>query len=97
MPLAVKPTSAVRRHSEGIGDEIGEDRAGPDVGKGVGQIFRRQRQRLVDAVATRGKHGRADRCLKVVDLVLNGAVAGNAVVDRIEPIGLDLKPAAFQT
>ena len=82
--------------SEGIGAKIGEDSAGRDVGKGVGKILRRHRQRLIDAVTARCEHGRGDRFLELIDLVRNGAVAGNAVVDRIESIGLDLQLVAVQ-
>ena len=76
--------------------EIGEDRAGGDIGIRVGKVLRNDRQRLVDAVAAGGEHGRGDGLLELFDLVGNGPVAGNGVVDRVKAIGLDLQFAAVQ-
>ena len=76
--------------------EVGEEGAGGDVGEGVGQVLRRHRQRLIDAVTARCEHGPGDRLLELVDLVGNGPVAGNGVVDRVEPVGLDRQLAAVQ-
>ena len=72
----------LRRLSEGVGDEVGEERAGGDVGERVGQVPRRDRQRLIDAVAARREHDPGDRLLEGVDLAGDGSVAGNGVVDR---------------
>ena len=69
--------------------EVGEERAGSDVGERVGQVLRRHCQRLIDAVAAGREHGLGDRLLELFDLVGNGPVAGNGVVDRVELVGLD--------
>ena len=76
--------------------EVGEEGAGGDVGERVGQVPRRHGQRLIDAVTARGEHGPGDSLLELVDLVGDGPVAGNGVVDRVEPVGLDRQLAAVQ-
>ena len=68
--------------SEHVGTEVGEDRAGGNIGVGVGQILRGDCQRLIDTVASGGKDSRGDPLLQFVDLGGNGPVSGNAVVDR---------------
>ena len=96
MPVGGEADVRFRGVSEGVGAEVGEERAGGDVGERVGQVPRRHRQRLIDAVAARREHGLGDRLLELVDLVGDGPVAGNGVVDRVEPVGLDRQLAAVQ-
>ena len=89
MPLAVNPISASVAFLKAVGDEIGEERAGGDVGERVGDIPRRHRQWLIDAVTARREYNLGDILFELVDLVGNGPVAGYGVVDRVEPVGLD--------
>ena len=72
--------------SEGVGAEVGEECAGSDVGERVGNVPRRHRQRLIDAVTARREHDLGDGLLELVDLVGDGPVAGNGVVDRDEAV-----------
>ena len=86
----------LRGFSEGVGDEIGEGGAGGDVRVRVGQVPRRHGQRLIDAVTAGREHDLGDRLLERVDLPGDGPVAGNGVVNRVEPVGLDCQLAAIQ-
>ena len=82
--------------SVGVGAEVGEERAGGNVGERVGQVTRCDGERLIDTVTARREHGPVDRLLELVDLVADGPVAGNTVVNRMEPVGLDLQLVAIQ-
>ena len=88
--------SALRGVSEGIGAEIGEDGAGGDVGESVGNVPRRHRQRLIDAVAARREHDLGDGLLELADFVADGPIAGNGVVDRVELVGFNRQLVAIQ-